>query len=84
MDIESEIRNIHERNARVALDKAWEKSFVRRAFIVLVTYCAAYTLLLFIGASQPLKGAFVPCLGYILSTLSLPPLRIYWEKWNKK
>lgn len=83
MDIEKEIESIHERNARVAKDKAWERSLVRRGFIVGVTYLGAYTLLLFIGATQPLKGALVPCFGYILSTLSLPPLRAHWEKWNK-
>lgn len=83
MDIQKEIEEIHERNIRVEKDKAWETSIARRAFILLVTYIGASVLLLFIGAERPFEGAFVPCLGYLLSTISLPPLRAYWEKWNK-
>lgn len=83
MDTEKEIEAIHERNRKVALDKAWEGSFVRRAFIIAVTYIAAYVLLFGIGVERPKLGALVPCLGYLISTLSLPPLRIFWEKWNR-
>lgn len=83
MDIEREVEAMRTRNARVEKDKAWETSFLRRAFILLVTYIGASTLLMFIGAQKPFEGAFVPCLGYLLSTVSLPPLRAHWEKWNK-
>lgn len=84
IEIEQEVVSIRERNQRVERDKAWEGSLTRRACVVFITYGAAYALLLLIDASRPALGAFVPCLGYILSTLSLPFVRTYWERWNTK
>jgi hypothetical protein len=80
MNIEEEIAAIKERNMRVERDKRWETSFVRRAVIIVVTYIAAFALLSYIGAPQAYTGAFVPCLGYLLSTLSLTIVRRIWEK----
>lgn len=78
MDIEREITSIQERNARVELSKAWEVSFTRRAFIVLITYCVALLFLWVINVPTPYLAALVPAGGYILSTLSLPFLRNWW------
>ncbi len=80
MDIESEIRQIQERNQRVELDKAWEVSWARRIFIALVTYVVAGIWLVWIHDSYPWLKAFVPVAGYILSTLSLPALKKWWGR----
>ncbi|HPF78104.1 MAG TPA: hypothetical protein PLF01_02320 [Alphaproteobacteria bacterium] len=75
---ESELQAIKERNARVEADKAWETSWARRGFIVLVTYILAATYMNYAGLGNPFLGAFVPSGGYLLSTLSLPFVKKYW------
>lgn len=85
MNIEEEIGNIKERNARVETDKAWETSTTRRAFIALVTYSIAAFWLLLIGESDIWLKACVPTGGYLLSTLSLPIVRRWWKgRFTKK
>lgn len=73
-----ELEQIQERNRRVEADKAWEQSWTRRAFIGLITYATATLWLFMINDSYPWLKAFVPFLGYILSTLTLQPLRKWW------
>ncbi|MDR3642674.1 MAG: hypothetical protein P4L74_03560 [Candidatus Doudnabacteria bacterium] len=80
MDIEEEILEIKERNKRVEADKAWERSWARRVFISAITYLTAAVWLLEIGDVMPWLKALVPVAGYILSTLSLPPLKKFWIK----
>ena len=72
------IQQILERNARVERDKAWERSFTRRGFIMFITYLTAS--LFFYLISNPLFwiNAIVPTGGYLLSTLLLPPLKRRW------
>jgi hypothetical protein len=76
--IEERIFDIEERNRRVELDKAWEVSWVRRGLILVITYAV---VVLILGRIHP-EGAFIdaviPCLGYLLSTLSLPMIRHLW------
>jgi hypothetical protein len=81
MDLEKEIEIIKERNNRVERDKAWEVSWTRRLFIGLVTYIIAAVWLWAINDSYPWLKAFVPSVGYILSTLSLPFIK---NKWTNK
>ncbi len=80
MDIEQEIQNIKERNQKVEVDKAWEVSLTRRTFIAAVTYIIALAWLLMIHDTIPWLKAFVPVIGYILSTLSLPFIKSWWAK----
>jgi len=80
MEIEQEILNIKERNKKVESDKAWERSWTRRMFIAGVTYLTAAVWLIVIHDSMPFLKAFVPVVGYILSTLSLPPIKKFWIK----
>lgn len=80
MDVESEIRNIQERNARVEADKAWEISNTRRALIAIGTYLASFLLFLMIEAPNPYLAALVPALAFVLSTLTLPILKNIWLK----
>ena len=79
MDIEKEIVEIKERNSRVEIDKAWERSWTRRLFIAAATYVIAGIWLVMIEDSFPWPKAFVPAVGYLLSTLSLPFVKKWWN-----
>ena len=76
--MEERIRQIEERNKRVELDKAWERSLTRVTTISIITYIVAVIVLYTIEASNPFLGAFVPVLGFILSTQSLPFIKKIW------
>lgn len=78
--IEERIKIIEERNKRVELDKAWEGSLARIATVSIITYIVAVCVLYFIGASNPFLSAFVPVLGFILSTQSLSFIKKWWMK----
>lgn len=80
MEIEQEIQNIKLRNQKVEIDKAWETSLSRRLFIAAVTYFTAVVWLLMINDTMPWLKAFVPALGYMLSTLTLPFVKNRWIK----
>ena len=75
---DAQIQQILERNKRVENDKAWERSLTRRGFIAVITYCTALLFLWLIGNNNPFVNAFVPTGGYVLSTLTLPPLKRMW------
>jgi preprotein translocase subunit SecF len=77
-NIDSRIEIIEERNRRVEIDKAWEKSATRRAFIAGITYICACLFLWMIGAENAPVAALVPVIGYYLSTLSLPFAKSWW------
>ena len=79
-DLEREIIKIKERNARVEGDKACETSFTRRTVIVFGTYLFTAFFLLLINAPNPLFTALVPALAFIVSTLTLPPIKSWWLK----
>jgi hypothetical protein len=78
--IEKEIEIIRLRNSKVEMDKAWETSWARRIFITLITYFIAWVWLVLIHEPKSWLKAFVPVVGYILSTLTLPPLKNWWIK----
>lgn len=82
-EMEQQIRALKERNERVEQDKAWETSFTRRFFIAVVTYIFAGIFLRSINDSNFLLNAVVPTAGYILSVVSLPPLRKFWANHKK-
>jgi len=73
-----EVEALKERNRRVEAEKAWEMSNFRIASIAAVTYVVAAIVLYSIGVANFLLAAFVPALGYILSTLSLPAIKKWW------
>ena len=73
-----ELQKIHERNARVEADKAWETSKTRRVLIALLTYGVVVVFLLVIDAPNPFLAALVPAAGFVLSTLSLPFIKSWW------
>lgn len=79
-EIEKDIVTIKERNIRVELDKAWERSWVRRITIMILTFIIASIWLVIIDETNVLMKAIVPTLGYLLSTLSIPLVRKMWIK----
>ena len=78
--IEERLNKIEERNKRVELDKAWEGSLLRIILISLITYLAAYLVLVSIGISKAYLSALIPVLGFILSTQSISMVKKYWIK----
>lgn len=80
--LENEIELIKQRNLCVEGDKAWEQSLFRRLLIVAVTYIIASIVMYAIGVTNYFLNALIPTVGYLLSTLSLPPIKRWWI--NKK
>lgn len=83
-DLEKEIEAIKERNKRVELDKAWERSYTRRLLLVIFTYLAIGVYLNAIKINNPWLNAIVPAVAFMLSTLTLPLFRKLWETNHKK
>ena len=82
--LESEIKKIKARNARVELDKAWETSWTRRICIMVLTYIVVIAYSFTIQQiSNIFLSSLVPVIGFTLSTLSLKGVRKIWEK-NRK
>jgi len=79
-NLEQELLKIHDRNRRVELDKKWERSWTRRLTIAVLTYIVALIWLLMIREPSAAWKAFVPTVGYILSTLYLPFAKNFWAK----
>ena len=78
MDIEQEILNLKDRNKKVEADKAWEVSWTRRITIAIFTYIIAEAWLLIIHEPRSWLKAIVPVARYVLSTLTLPPIKKWW------
>lgn len=76
--LEQQLEIIHQRNARVEADKAWEASPMRIGTICGITYLVATILLYVIGAHRFWLDALVPTFGFFLSTQSLPPIKCWW------
>lgn len=76
--LEQRVARIEARNAKVESDKAWETSWVRRGLITLLTYIVIVIFLLVIDKDQPFINAIVPCLGFILSTLTVSWVKNIW------
>ena len=79
--LETEIKNIKARNARVELDKKWETSWTRRLCICVLTYIVVviynYTIQ---RVANIFLSSLVPVIGFTLSTLSLRFVRKIWER----
>ena len=80
-NLEKEIESIKKTNKRVELDKKWETSFTRRAFICVLTYIIVIIYSYFIkNYDTVFLSSLVPVIGFTLSTLSLKYIRKLWEK----
>lgn len=76
--LEKEIKQIKDRNRKVEANKAWETSSTRKVTIALVTYFLIGFYMTYLGIAKPWLSAFVPTLGYILSTLTLSWFKQIW------
>jgi hypothetical protein len=78
MDINKEIKIIQQRNKRVEAEKAWEVSWLRITLICAITYATTAIVFAMIGVKYYMLNAFIPTIGFLLSTLSLPPVKKRW------
>lgn len=82
--IERRLQTIEVRNQRVEADKAWETSHTRRLLLILFTYLAVGLYLSAIRIPHPWLNAIVPSVGFLLSTLTLPLVKKWWQKKYEK
>lgn len=83
LTVEQRLDQIENRNLRVEKDKAWETSWARRVTIAGLTYAVvAIYLSVVVHNDRPLINAFVPVVGYMLSTLVVGSVRSRWEARN--
>jgi hypothetical protein len=80
MGIEKEINALQERNARVEADKAWETNWTRRITIAVLTYAIIVLFLIVADIPKPFLAALVPAMGFVPSTLTMPPIKRWWIK----
>lgn len=78
--LQKEIDAIKARNQRVEKDKAWETSLARKISIAILTYLTILIFFFVIKVENPMANAIVPTLGFVLSTLSLPFIKAWWQK----
>jgi len=78
-NLEQRIEAIETRNKKVESDKAWETSWVRRISIAVLTYIVIVVYLSIIHNDAPFINALVPVVGFILSTLVMSRIRIWYE-----
>jgi|CXWL01.1.fsa_nt_gi hypothetical protein len=77
-DVALEVEALKKRNIRVEADKAWEVSLFRKLVVLVVTYVVASVALYVIGVKDFYLGAFIPTLGFFLSTLTFPFIKEWW------
>ena len=82
-DLEKEIEQIKQRNAKVELDKKWQTSGTRKICICILTYIVVIIYSYLINKiSNIFLSSLVPVIGFTLSTVSLNFIRKQWEKHN--
>ena len=86
MNFEDEIQKLKQRNILVEQNKAWETSWSRTIVLMCITFFTAYFFLKTSGIVNDSKviilSALIPALAFLVSTLTLPPLKKLWEKWQ--
>lgn len=82
-DIKKRLLKIEARNHRVELDKAWETSWVRRFLILVLTYLLIGIYMNVIGVTNPWLNAFIPSMGFLLSTLTVGWIKDLWINTKK-
>ena len=69
--LEAEISKLKERNKKVEADKAWETSWVRKIFVLVLTYFVVVTFFIMAELPKPFLNSIVPALAFFVSTLTL-------------
>lgn len=82
MNLEEEFSKIAARNRKVELDKAWETSWFRRVIISVFTYIVAFVWIYTIHDPNAALKALVPVAGFLLSTITIAPLKQWWIQKN--
>ncbi|MDB5175156.1 MAG: hypothetical protein JWM81_14 [Candidatus Saccharibacteria bacterium] len=77
-ELNRRLEKLEARNARVESDKAWETSWARRGSIMILTYIVVVFYLRFVVHINPWINAFVPVIGFTLSTLTLSVIKKRW------
>lgn len=77
-EIKQRLSKIEARNRRVELDKTWETSWTRRLLILIFTYVLIGLYMNAVNIDRPWLNAFIPSLGFFLSTLTISWLKSLW------
>ncbi len=83
-NLEKRVTKLEKREAektRGEIHKKWETSWTRRIFIAIITYISAFSFMKIAGMEPAILGAFVPVGGFLLSTITIKPLKKVWERW---
>ena len=83
-EINTEIIKIKQRNKKVELDKSWETSTTRKITIFILTYIIVLIVFIVIGLSNPFLNAIIPAIAFLLSTLTIEPIKKIWIKKRKQ
>jgi hypothetical protein len=78
--VKLELKKIQERNKKVEANKAWETSLTRKIVLFVITYFVIGLTLMTIHNPEPWINAFIPAIGFSISTLTLPFIKEYWMK----
>lgn len=81
--LKKEVAQIHERNKRVELDKAWELSWTRKFIVAFLTYVVVVCFFVFAQLPDPFVNSIVPALAFIISNLALPLFKKIWLRFRK-
>ena len=81
-ELKKEVDEIKQRNQKVEIDKRWETSWTRKICLIIFTYISIGFYLQAIKVDNPWLNAIVPALAFYLSTLTLPFIRRFWEKYQ--
>jgi polyferredoxin len=69
--LEKEIELIKNRNRKVEADKEWETSWNRKLLISFFTYLVILSFFVVAKLPNPFISALIPCIGFLLSTMTL-------------
>ena len=78
--LEERVKKIERRNKIVEIDKAWEKSYLRKIILIIFTYLSIGFYMEAIAVYKPWLNAIIPSFGFLLSTLTLPFFKKFWVK----
>ena len=77
-ELETEIKAIKLRNARVEADKAWETSWARTILLSALTYLVSLAFFLVSNLPDPYLNSLVTAIAYIISSFTLAGAKNMW------
>ncbi len=81
--LEERVKIIEDRNAKVELEKGWERSLTRRIILALLTYLAISLYMNAIDIERPWLNGIIPTAGFMISTLTMPFFKKIWFRLKK-